>query len=56
MNLEAMNRYVLVIIGLFAALLYVGMVFAGFSEFLSGLPRRGRRRKRSRTSGASRKL
>ena len=56
MNLEAMNRYVLAIVGLFAALLYVGMVFAGLSEFISGLPKRGRRRKRSRTGGGSRRF
>ena len=49
MNLEALNRYVLVIIGLFAVLLYLVMVVAGFSELMSRMPKAKGRRKRSKT-------
>lgn len=48
MNLEALNRYVLVIIGLFAVLLYLVMVVAGFSELISRMPKAKGQRKRSR--------
>ena len=47
MNLEALNRYVLVIIGLFAVLLYLVMVVAGFSELISRMPKAKGQRKRS---------
>ena len=49
MNLEALNRYVLVIIGLFAVLLYLVMVVAGFSELISRTPKAKGQRKRSKT-------
>lgn len=48
MNLEALNRYVLVIIGLFAVVLYLVMVVAGFSELLSRIPKAKGQRKRSK--------
>jgi len=47
-NLEALNHYVLVVIGLFAAALYVGMVFAGLSELVSRLAKPKKPRKRVR--------
>ncbi len=49
MNLEALNRYVLVIIGLFAVLLYLVMVVAGFSELISRMPKAKGQRRRSKT-------
>jgi hypothetical protein len=47
-NLEALNRYVLVAIGLFGAAMYIVMVYAGLSEFVSRLPKPKKSRKRSR--------
>jgi hypothetical protein len=40
MNLEALNRYVLLIIGLFALLFYLVTVVAGFLELASRMPKR----------------
>ena len=55
MNLEALNRYLLVIIGLFAVLLYLVMVVAGFSELISRMPKAKGPRKRSKAvAGRSR--
>ena len=55
MDLETLNRYVLAAVGLLAALVYFGMVYAGFSEFISRLPKRRDRRKPAKThSGSSR--
>jgi hypothetical protein len=48
-NLDALNRYVLVIIGLFAVLLYLGVVVAAFSELISRMPKAKGQRKRSKT-------
>ena len=48
MNLDPLNRYVLVIIGLFAVLLYLVMVVAGLSELISRMPKAKGRRKRSK--------
>jgi hypothetical protein len=51
---EALNRYVLIAIALFAVLLYIGLVCAGFAEFLAGMPKRTnkkRSRHRSETRG-----
>jgi Na+-transporting methylmalonyl-CoA/oxaloacetate decarboxylase gamma subunit len=47
-NLDALNRYVLVIIGLFAVLLYLVMVVAGLSELISRMPKAKGQRKRSK--------
>jgi O-antigen ligase len=44
-NYEAWNRYVLMAIGLFGALLYIGLVYAGFVEFMSRIAKRARTRK-----------
>ena len=53
MDLESLNRYVLAAVGLLAALVYFGMVYAGFSKFISRLPKRRDRRKRAKTHGGS---
>ena len=54
MNLDTLNRYLLGVIGVFAVLLYIGMMFAGASELISRLPKRGRRkRQKVGTSGRS---
>ena len=47
MNYEAWNRYVLMAIGLFAVLLYIGLIYAGFLEFISRISKRGKNKKRS---------
>ena len=49
MNVEALNRYVLVIIGFFAVLLYLVLLVAGFSELISRMPKAKGQRKRSKT-------
>jgi hypothetical protein len=49
-NLEALNLYVLVAIGVFGAAVYVAMAFAGFSELISRMPKPPKRRKRSKAA------
>ena len=56
MNYEALNRYVLMAIALFAILLYIGMVYAGFTEFMARISKRGNRKKRPRNRDAARGL
>ena len=56
MNLEALNRYVLVAVGLFAVLLYLAMLYVGLSELISRMPKRARGRKRPKDSRATRRL
>ena len=51
MNYEAWNRYVLMAIGLFAVLLYVGLVYAGFVEFMSRVSKSSKNKKRNRATG-----
>jgi hypothetical protein len=46
-NYEALNRYVLIAIALFAVLLYIGLVCAGFAQFIAGIRRRASRKKRT---------
>lgn len=53
MDLESLNRYVLAAVGLLAALVYFGMVYAGFSKIISRLPKRRDRRKRAKTHSGS---
>ena len=48
MNYEAWNRYVLGAIGLFGALLYIGLLYAGFTQFRSGFFKGRRNKNRSR--------
>ena len=45
-NLEALNRYELVVVGLFAVLLYLVLVVAGASELISRMPKRKSQRRR----------
>jgi predicted PurR-regulated permease PerM len=47
-NLDALNRYVLVVIALFAVLLYFVMVATGVSELISRMPKPKGLRKRSK--------
>ena len=53
-NLEALNRYVLGAIGLFGAVLYIGMVYAGLSELVSRLSKPKKSRKRGRATARAR--
>lgn len=55
-NYETLNRYVLIAIALFAMLLYIGLIYAGFAEFTARISKRGNRKKRSRNRGATRGL
>ena len=54
MNLEALNLYVLVVIGLFGMALYIVMVGAGLSELRSRLPKPKKPRKHPATVARSR--
>ena len=56
MNYEAWNRYVLMAIGLFGVLLYIGLLYAGFSEFMSRLSKSKKDKKRSRNRLMARRL
>lgn len=56
MNYEAWNRYVLVAIGVFGGLMYIGLLYAGFIEFRSRLSKSSKNLNRSRNRVASRKL
>jgi hypothetical protein len=56
MNFDQLNRYVFVVIGVFGALLYVVMAYAGFSELVSRMPKRSTRKKRARGGDATRRL
>ena len=56
MNYEAWNRYVLMAVGLFAVLLYIGLMYAGFVELMSRISRKGRNKKRLRNQIAARRL
>jgi hypothetical protein len=55
-NYEAWNRYVLVAIGLFGVLLYVGLLCAGFIEFKSRFSKTTKNKNRSRNGTAFRRL
>lgn len=52
---EAVNRFVLVTIGLFAVLLYFGLLYAGFIEFMSRISKAKSGKSRSRNRAASRR-
>lgn len=56
MNYEAWNRYVLMAIGLFAAFLYIGLVYAGLAEFMSRISKSSKHKKRFRSRVAALKL
>lgn len=55
-NYEAWNRDVLMAIALFALLLYIGLIYAGFAEFMSRISKSTRNKKRSRNRAAARAL
>ena len=55
-NYEAWNQYVLMGIGLFAVLLYVGLLYAGFAEFMSRVSKRSKNKKRPRSRVPARRL
>jgi hypothetical protein len=54
-NYEAWNRYVLMAIGLFAVLLYIALMYSGFTGFVVRISRNGKSKQRLR-SRAARKL
>jgi hypothetical protein len=56
MDLEALNRDVLLAIGLFAVLLYVALLYAGVTEFRSRISKKRYRKKRFRNRSATRGL
>ena len=56
MNQEAWNRYVLLVIGLFGALLYIGLLYAGFTEFRSRISKSNNDKRRSRNRITTRRL
>lgn len=56
MNYEAWNRYVLVAIGLFGVLLYIGLLYAGFTEFRSRLSKSNKNKNRFRNLAMPRRL
>jgi len=44
LNYEAWNGYVLMAIGLFGLLLYIGLLYAGLVEFIGRLPKKASRK------------
>ena len=54
MDLEVLNRYVLMAIVLFAVLLYVGLLYVGLAEFMASISKKGNGRKPFRNRDASR--
>jgi hypothetical protein len=55
-NYETWNRYVLMAIGLFAVFLYIGLMYAGFVEFMSRISKKGKNKKRLRNRIPARRL
>jgi hypothetical protein len=55
-NYEAWNRYVLVAVGVFGALMYIGLLYAGFIEFRSRVSKSNKNPNRSRNRVGSRRL
>ena len=51
-DLEALNRFVLVAIVVFVAALYIALVWAGFSDLVRRIARKENGRKRTRNRGA----
>lgn len=56
MSYEALNQYVLIGIGIFAAVLYVGLMYAGVVEFITGISKKDQGKSRLRNRGAARRL
>jgi hypothetical protein len=48
LNYEAWNGYVLMAIGLFGVLLYIGLLYAGLVEFLGRISKKDNRKRRRR--------
>ncbi|MFY9741917.1 MAG: hypothetical protein WA252_20335 [Candidatus Sulfotelmatobacter sp.] len=53
MNYEAWNSYVLIAIGLFGVLLYIGLLYAGVVEFIGRVSKKDTRKRRRRNTRAS---
>lgn len=56
LDVEALNRYVLAAIGVFAMVLYFGCLCAGFIEFRSWISRSNGNKGRSRSKATTRRL
>jgi hypothetical protein len=56
LDFEALNRYVLGVIGLFGVLLYIGLLYAGFIEFRSRWSKGNGNKENSRNRAATRRL
>jgi hypothetical protein len=56
LDAEAANQFVLVAIGLFGAVLYFGLLYAGFIEFMSRISKTKGNKSRSRNRAMSRRL
>lgn len=56
MNYEAWNRYVLIVIGVFAVLLYFGLMYAGVREFILRISKDEKNKKRSQSRMTVRRL
>jgi len=52
-DLESLNRYVLIAILLFAALLYLALLYTGVTEFVARISKKGNRQKRSKNRDAA---
>jgi hypothetical protein len=55
-NLEAANQFVLIAIGVFGVVLYFGLLYAGFMEFISRSSKTKGNRRRLRNRAISRRL
>ena len=53
---EAANQFVLVAIGLFGVVLYCGLLYAGFCEFISRISKTKGNKKRSQNRIIARRL
>jgi hypothetical protein len=53
LNYEAWNGYVLIAIGLFGVLLYIGLLYAGVVEFIGRVSKKDSRKRRRRNTRAS---
>ena len=54
LDLEALNRYVLMAVGFFGVLLYCGLLYAGAVEFVARISKKGSQRARSRKGRGAR--
>jgi uncharacterized PurR-regulated membrane protein YhhQ (DUF165 family) len=55
-DLEAANQFVLIAIGLFGFVLYFGVLYAGFTVFISRISQAKGNKKSSRNRAGSRRL